>query len=196
MVLTGASDCAACVGIQIEMARAMLADTNLELPAPVVFAFNGGEETLSQAAHGYMAQSEFAAELGAFINIESTGPGGPDILFQHTGVCLTPHKRLLADLLLRGCTVHVQVACMLRHRLFGVKLTPCQGGFAIPRRQVCIQAVPQRLARLWADLVDVIGGSGLQSSSGKIVKTVLGAACVQQQPTTIQCSHLSPMHNP
>ena len=63
----------------------MLADPHLELPAPVVFAFNGGEETLSQAAHGYMAQSEFAPELGAFINIESTGPGGPDILFQHTG---------------------------------------------------------------------------------------------------------------
>lgn len=85
MLITGASDCAACVGIQLEMARAMLADPALELPAPVVFAFNGGEETLSQAAHGYMAQSEFAAELGAFINIESTGPGGPDILFQHTG---------------------------------------------------------------------------------------------------------------
>ncbi len=82
----GASDCAACVAIQIEMARAMLADPKLELPAPVVFAFNGGEETLSQAAHGYMAQSQFASELGAFINIESTGPGGPDILFQHTGI--------------------------------------------------------------------------------------------------------------
>ena len=70
----------------------MLADPGLDLPAPVVFAFNGGEETLSQAAHGYMAQSEFAAELGAFINIESTGPGGPDILFQHTGMLWLPEQ--------------------------------------------------------------------------------------------------------
>lgn len=85
MLITGASDCATCVGIQLEMVRAMLADPALELPAPIVFAFNVGEETLSQAAHGYMAQSKFAAELGAFIIIKSTGSGEPDILFQCTG---------------------------------------------------------------------------------------------------------------
>lgn len=27
----------------------------------------------------------YARQLGAFINLESTGPWGPDVLFQHTG---------------------------------------------------------------------------------------------------------------
>lgn len=29
--------------------------------------------------------SRFARDLGAFINLESTGPWGPDVVFQHTG---------------------------------------------------------------------------------------------------------------
>ena len=39
------------------------------LAAPVVLSFNGGEETLSQAAHRYMAESEFAPRSGALIKI-------------------------------------------------------------------------------------------------------------------------------
>ncbi len=39
---------------------------------------------------GFMAGSKWAAELGAFINLESTGPAGPDVLFQHTGARRAP----------------------------------------------------------------------------------------------------------
>lgn len=38
-----------------------------------------------QASHGFMATSPHAKNLGAFINLESTGPWGPDVVFQHTG---------------------------------------------------------------------------------------------------------------
>lgn len=81
----GASDAASCVGVALEIARVLISNASLPLGAPVVFLFNGGEETLMQASHGFMAQSRFAEELGAFINLESTGPWGPDVLFQHTG---------------------------------------------------------------------------------------------------------------
>eukprot|EP00891_Asterochloris_glomerata_P001817 jgi/Astpho2/1817/e_gw1.00038.394.1_t len=81
----GASDAASCIGVMLEMARALAADGNSTLAAPVVFLFNGGEETLSQAAHGFMQHSAHAQNLGAFINLESTGPAGPDFLFQSSG---------------------------------------------------------------------------------------------------------------
>ncbi|KAK9839614.1 hypothetical protein WJX81_000975 [Elliptochloris bilobata] len=81
----GASDCAGCVGVALEAARVLVANPNITLPGPAVFLFNGGEETVLQASHGFMAHSRWARGLGAFINLESTGASGPDVLFQHTG---------------------------------------------------------------------------------------------------------------
>lgn len=83
----GASDCASCVAVGMEIARTIASNTPDQMPvlSPLVFLFNGGEETLMQASYGFMTFSPLAQNLGAFINIESTGPGGPDIVFQHTG---------------------------------------------------------------------------------------------------------------
>ena len=39
---------------------------------------------LLQASHGFATSSKWADGIGAFINLESTGNGGPDVLFQHT----------------------------------------------------------------------------------------------------------------
>lgn len=69
----------------LEVARALIANPDTILDAPLVFLFNGGEEALLLAAHGFMKHSKWASKLGAFINLESTGPGGPAYLFQHTG---------------------------------------------------------------------------------------------------------------
>ena len=80
----GASDCASCVGIGFEVARTILMNSSIPLYGPLIFLFNGGEETLMQASHGFMATSAYASRVGAFINIESTGPWGPDVIFQHT----------------------------------------------------------------------------------------------------------------
>ncbi|KAL4421351.1 hypothetical protein ABPG75_010642 [Micractinium tetrahymenae] len=81
----GASDCGSCVAILLEVARTVVANHDIQLAAPIVFLFNGGEETLSQAANGFFTHSKYARQLGAFINLESTGPWGPDVVFQHTG---------------------------------------------------------------------------------------------------------------
>lgn len=80
----GASDCASCVAVGLEALRVLVSDPTMQLLAPVVFLFNGGEETLMQAAHGFMS-TPYAADVGAFLNLESTGPYGLPIMFQHTG---------------------------------------------------------------------------------------------------------------
>lgn len=79
----GASDCASCVGVAMEALRTLACDPSVHLEAPVVFLFNGGEETLMQAAHGFMASNPWAKDLGAFVNLESTGPYGLPVMFQH-----------------------------------------------------------------------------------------------------------------
>jgi len=113
---SGASDCASCVGVALEIARVLVSNASLSsirgggdsgggLDAPAVFLFNGGEETLMQAAHGFMASSPFAKNLGAFINLESTGPWGPDVLFQHTGDSWTLRAYARAAPYPRGTTI-------------------------------------------------------------------------------------------
>lgn len=44
----GASDCASCVGVLLEVARATIADPRVSLAAPLVVLLNGGEETFLQ----------------------------------------------------------------------------------------------------------------------------------------------------
>ena len=80
----GAADCAECVGILLEILRLHVA----ALPppeAPLVFLFNGGEETFMQAAHGFVAHHPWSRDAGAVINVEATGSGGPDVLFREAG---------------------------------------------------------------------------------------------------------------
>ena len=45
----GASDCASCVGVLLELARVLVANPAVRLSSPVVFLFNGAEETFLQA---------------------------------------------------------------------------------------------------------------------------------------------------
>ena len=56
--MTGASDCATPVGVILETARVFIANREIMLNAPIVFLFNGAEEILSQAAHGFMTHDE------------------------------------------------------------------------------------------------------------------------------------------
>jgi Zn-dependent M28 family amino/carboxypeptidase len=59
----GAADCASCVGIMLEIVRALTHATRLPA-APIVFLFNGGEETFMQAAHGFVAHHPWAPSVG------------------------------------------------------------------------------------------------------------------------------------
>ena len=74
------------MAVLLEIARVLVSDPSIQLPGPVLFLFNGGEETLMQAAHGFVSSGHrWVDDIRAFINLEATGSGGPDTLFQHTG---------------------------------------------------------------------------------------------------------------
>lgn len=74
------------MAVLLEIARVLVSDPSISLPGPVLFLFNGGEETLMQAAHGFVSSGHrWVGDIRAFINLEATGSGGPDTLFQHTG---------------------------------------------------------------------------------------------------------------
>eukprot|EP00899_Mesostigma_viride_P000820 jgi/Mesvir1/10739/Mv13811-RA.1 len=81
----GASDATSLIGIMLELARLMTCTHALKVASPVVFLFNGAEETLLQGGHAWYSAHPWAADLRAVINLESTGPGGPDLLFQVKG---------------------------------------------------------------------------------------------------------------
>lgn len=80
----GASDCASCVGVGLEMVHAVVHNASLELAGPLILVLNGAEETFMQAAHGFL-QHPWSSQVGAVINLESTGSGGPDLVFRMRG---------------------------------------------------------------------------------------------------------------
>lgn len=75
--------------VGLEIARLFAASPESP-PVPLIFLFNGAEETFSMGAHGFISGHKWMDSIGAVINIESTGPGGPDLLFQAAGKELWP----------------------------------------------------------------------------------------------------------
>lgn len=82
----GAGDNAVSCAVQMEVLRAMvmeIARNPTSLPEyDVVFLFNGAEENLLQGSHAFITQHKWAQEVKAFINLDSAGCGGREVVFQ------------------------------------------------------------------------------------------------------------------
>ena len=78
----GAADDASGVAAVLEAARALAADT--ALPRDVILLFTDGEELGLLGARAFIAQHPWAREVGAVINVEARGRGGPALVFEST----------------------------------------------------------------------------------------------------------------
>ncbi|KAE8878843.1 Endoplasmic reticulum metallopeptidase 1 [Phytophthora fragariae] len=75
-----ASDDGVNIAIMVELLRLFVLDPPKH--ATLVFNFNGAEETIMQAAHGFITQHPWTDTIRAFINLEAAGAGGRELLFQ------------------------------------------------------------------------------------------------------------------
>ncbi|XP_050898371.1 uncharacterized protein LOC127105245 isoform X2 [Lathyrus oleraceus] len=69
------------VASMLEIAR-LIVDSGSALRRPVIFLFNGAEELFMLGSHGFMKTNKWHDTIGAFINVEASGTGGPDLVCQ------------------------------------------------------------------------------------------------------------------
>ncbi|XP_020229778.1 endoplasmic reticulum metallopeptidase 1 isoform X1 [Cajanus cajan] len=77
----GAGDCGSCVASMLEIAR-LIVDSGWAPYRPIIFLFNGAEELFMLGSHGFMKTHKWRDTIGAFINVEASGTGGPDLVCQ------------------------------------------------------------------------------------------------------------------
>lgn len=76
-----ASDDAVSCSVLLETLRCLSMGTH-PLKHAVIFLFNGAEEMILPASHGFITQHPWAGDIRAFLNLEAAGAGGKEIVFQ------------------------------------------------------------------------------------------------------------------
>ncbi|XP_067633264.1 endoplasmic reticulum metallopeptidase 1, partial [Eurosta solidaginis] len=77
----GAGDDGVMIAIMLETLR-VISRSEKQLRNSIVFLFNGAEESGLLASHGFITSHRWALDCKAFINLDSAGSGGRDIIFQ------------------------------------------------------------------------------------------------------------------
>ncbi|XP_023327350.1 endoplasmic reticulum metallopeptidase 1 [Eurytemora carolleeae] len=78
----GASDDAANCAVMLELVRVLMNSENINITNDLIFLFNGAEESILPASHGFITTHPWAPTIKAFVNLEGAGAGGRALLFQ------------------------------------------------------------------------------------------------------------------
>lgn len=103
----GASDAAAMISVMLEVLR-VLSTSPEPLRHCIIFLFNGGEENYMLGSYSFIKYHEWAKDVAAFINLDSAGAGGREIMFQagpnrpflmyhYSQVAPHPHASVMAE---------------------------------------------------------------------------------------------------
>ncbi|KAJ6644220.1 Endoplasmic reticulum metallopeptidase 1 [Pseudolycoriella hygida] len=108
----GAGDDGIWVSVVLEVIR-VLSKQNWTFENSIIFLFNGAEEVKLLGSHMFITQHEFAGSCKAFVNLDSCGTGGREVMFQSTrnnrwmmdyykSVAMHPTASVLGDELFKG----------------------------------------------------------------------------------------------
>lgn len=78
----GVSDNGVNCAVMVELLRILAKSPDLR--RPIIFLFNGGEEIILQASHGFITQHPWSENAKYIINLDSCGAGGRESMFQTT----------------------------------------------------------------------------------------------------------------
>ncbi|XP_011872010.1 PREDICTED: endoplasmic reticulum metallopeptidase 1-like [Vollenhovia emeryi] len=121
----GGSDDSAGCAVMLEILRIITRGPRI-LKHSVVFLFNGAEENLLQASHGFITQHPWAKDIRMFINLEACGAGGRELLFQ-----AGPHNPWIIEMYAKS--VPYPYASSLAQEIFESGIVPGDTDFRIFR---------------------------------------------------------------
>lgn len=121
----GAGDATIMVSVMLEVLR-VLTQSEYPFEHNIVFLFNGAEENALQGSHPFITQHKWAQNVSAFINLDSAGAGGQDMLFQ-----VTPNSPWLMSYYKN--TARHPFATALGEEMFQANLIPSDTDFRIFR---------------------------------------------------------------
>uniref|UniRef100_A0A8B9K4R0 Endoplasmic reticulum metallopeptidase 1 n=1 Tax=Astyanax mexicanus TaxID=7994 RepID=A0A8B9K4R0_ASTMX len=172
----GASDDAVSCAVMLEVLRSM-ANLSTPLTHGVIFLFNGAEENVLQASHGFITQHPWAKQVRAFVNLEAAGVGGKEVVFQ-TG----PENPWLVQ-----AYVHAAkhpFASVVGQEVFQSGIIPSDTDFRIYRDFGNIPGIDLAfiengfIYHTKYDTPDRIHTDSIQRAGGRYVRDLAYAACV------------------